>query len=65
MLGRSIRTGSRPVDPFEFTVQPSCPDCGTVLRTVAGLDVCAECGHWVPLDDVTRPDDDSPGLGGY
>ena len=53
------------MDPFEFTVQPSCPDCGTVLRTVAGLDVCAECGHWVPLDDVTRPDDDSPGLGGY
>lgn len=43
------------MDELEETRQPSCPECGTVLRDVAGGYVCRSCNMaYLPQVDSPR-----------
>ena len=53
------------VDDLEqFALQPSCPDCGVVMRDTATGYVCPSCGHRIPLDEVALPVFDGPSIHG-
>lgn len=36
-------------------IQPTCAECGVVMRDEPGGVRCPACGDWLPSDDVTTP----------
>lgn len=41
--------------------QPTCPDCGVVMRDGTDDIACPNCGHSIPLENIKKPIDEFDG----
>lgn len=52
------------MDDLDAEQQPRCPECGIVMRDVAGGWKCPECGETMTADVVDVPRFDGPSIRG-